>query len=99
MSADAFEARLAHLEGAFGQLDHRLESLERMMIARFDQIDLRFNQIDSRFNQIDSRFGQQESRFNQMESRFSIIDQRFNWLIGILFTSWISTILTVLFHR
>lgn len=92
MSADAFEARLAHLE--------------RMMIARFDQIDLRFNQLDSRFNQIDSRFGQQESRFNQMESRFnqmesrfSIIDQRFNWLIGIFFTSWISTILTVLFHR
>lgn len=75
MSAQPLDARLAHLEGAFLQVDRRLDSLERTM--------------DSRFNQIDSRF-------NQMESRF---ESRFNWLFGIVVTSWISTILTVLFHR
>ncbi len=69
---------MAHLEGAFLQLDRRMESLERM--------------VDTRFNQV-------ESRFNQLESRFPIIDQRFNWLTGILVTSWISTIVTVLLHR
>ncbi len=71
MSAPPLEVRLAHLEGAFLQVDRRLESLDRMTVSRFDQ---------------------QEGRFNQ-------IDQRFNWLIGIVMTSWISTILTILLHR
>jgi hypothetical protein len=89
MSAQPLEARLAHLEGAFIQVDRRLESVERA--------------IESRFNQVDGRFGQLESRLTQMESKFegrlAIIDQRFNWLIGIVVASWISTIVTVLFHR
>jgi hypothetical protein len=82
MSAQPFEARLAHLEGAFLQVDRRLESLERLVASRFDQQDSRFSQMDARF-----------------ESRFAVIDQRFNWLIGIVIASWISTIVTVLFHR
>jgi hypothetical protein len=85
MSAQPWEARLAHLEGAFLQVDRRLESFERMVSVRFGEVDARFNQI--------------ESRFNQMETRFSIIDQRFNWLIGIVVASWLSTVVTVLFHR
>ena len=89
MSAQPIEVRLAHLEGAFLQVERRLDSLERSMDSRFSQIDSRLGQMESRF----------ESRFNQMESRFGIIDQRFNWLIGIVVASWISTIVTVLFHR
>ena len=68
---------MAHIEGAFLQLDRRMESLERT--------------LDGRFNQF-------EGHFNQLETRFSIVDQRFNWLTGILVTSWISTIVTVLLH-
>jgi tetrahydromethanopterin S-methyltransferase subunit G len=71
MSAQPLDARLAHLEGAFVQVDRRLDSLERRLES-FERA------TDSRFNQIDSRF---------------------NWLIGIVVTSWISTIVTVLFHR
>jgi hypothetical protein len=82
MSARPLEARLAHLEGAFLQVDRRIESFERS--------------VESRFNQVDSRFNHMEARFTQMESRF---ESRFNWLIGIVVTSWISTIVTVLFHR
>jgi hypothetical protein len=78
MSAQPFDARLAHLEGAFLQVDRRLDSVER--------------RLDSLERSIDSRF-------NQVESRFTIIDQRFNWLTGIVVASWISTIVTVLFHR
>jgi hypothetical protein len=92
MSAQPWEARLAHLEGAFLQIDRRLDSFERMVASRFAEVDSRFNQVDSRFNQM-------ESRFTQMESRFSIIDQRFNWLTGIVVASWISTIVAVLFHH
>ena len=75
MSAETLEARLAHLEGAFLQMDRRIESLERTVDARFSQID---------------------SRFTQLETRF---ETRFNWVIGLIVTSWISTIVTILFHR
>jgi hypothetical protein len=43
VSAQPFEARLAHLEGAFLQVDRRLESLERTMESRFSIVDQRFN--------------------------------------------------------
>ena len=56
MSAQPLEARLAHLEGAFLQVDRRLESLERAVDSRFNQVDSRFNQVESRFSIIDQRF-------------------------------------------
>ncbi len=56
MSAQPLEARLAHLEGAFLQVDRRLESLERAVDSRFNQVESRFNQIESRFSIIDQRF-------------------------------------------
>ena len=89
MSAQPLEARLAHLEGAFVQVDRRLESFER-------SVDARFGQVDAHFTQIESRLGQMETRF---ESRFAMMDQRFNWVIGIIVASWLSTIATVLFHH
>ena len=75
VSVETLEARLAHLEGAFLQMDRRIESLERT--------------VDARFNHF-------ESRFTQLESRF---ETRFNWVIGMIVTSWISTIVTILLHR
>jgi len=54
VSAQPFEARLAHLEGAFVQMDRRIETLERAVIEGFKRVDARFDQLESRF----------ESRFN-----------------------------------
>ncbi|MBV8343807.1 MAG: hypothetical protein JO190_02310 [Candidatus Eremiobacteraeota bacterium] len=82
MSAQPLETRMAHVEGAFLQVDRRLESLERTMTARFADVT-----------------SHMESRFNQVDSRFSLVDQRFNWLTGIVIASWLSTIVTVLFHH
>lgn len=52
MHAHPLEARIAHVEGAFDQVNERLGSIER----RLDTIDVRFNQVDARFNHVDSRF-------------------------------------------
>ena len=49
MSAQPLEARLAHLEGAFLQVDRRLESFERAVDSRFSHIESRFNQVEGRF--------------------------------------------------
>ncbi|MBV8151297.1 MAG: hypothetical protein JO101_03245 [Candidatus Eremiobacteraeota bacterium] len=74
------------LEIAFGQVADRLNGLDR-------RLDLFEQRLDSRFNLLESRF---EQRFNLIESRF---EQRFNWLIGVIIGTWITTILTVLFHH
>jgi hypothetical protein len=67
MHAHPLEARIAHVEGAFEQVNERLGSIER----RLDGFDARFNHVDSRFN----------------------------WLTGIVVCSWVTTILTILFHH
>jgi tetrahydromethanopterin S-methyltransferase subunit G len=67
MHAHPLEARIAHVEGAFDQVNERLGSIER----RLDTIDFRFNHVDSRFN----------------------------WLTGIVVGTWVTTILTILFHH
>jgi tetrahydromethanopterin S-methyltransferase subunit G len=46
MHAHPIEARIAHVEGAFDQVNERLGSVDR----RLDSIDSRFNAIDARFN-------------------------------------------------
>jgi tetrahydromethanopterin S-methyltransferase subunit G len=65
---------MAHIEGAFEQINERLGSIDR----RFESIDRRFESMDRRFDQI---------------------DHRFNWLMGIVVGTWMTTILTILFHR
>ena len=52
MHAHPLEARIAHVEGAFEQVNVRLGGIER----RLDSVDLRFNQLEARFNHVDSRF-------------------------------------------
>jgi tetrahydromethanopterin S-methyltransferase subunit G len=74
MHATPLEVRMAHIEGAFEQINERLGNIDR----HFESIDRRFESIDRRFDQIDSRF---------------------NWVIGIIVGTWMTTILTVLFHR
>ena len=85
MSAQPLEIRMAHLEGAYEQISHRLGSIEQ----RLGSIELKF---EARFAQVDGRFG-------QMDARFAQIDQKFMWLFGLIGSSWITTILAVLYHR
>jgi tetrahydromethanopterin S-methyltransferase subunit G len=77
-------------------VEARLAHLE----GAFVQVADRLNSIDRRLDTIEnvmqSRFGQLEQGLN---SRFNLIDQRFTWMIGLMVGTWITTILTVLFHH
>ena len=74
MHAHPLEARIAHVEGAFDQVNERLNSIDR----RLEGFDRRFEGIDRRFESV---------------------DRRFNWLAGIVVATWVTTILTILFHH
>jgi hypothetical protein len=60
MHTHPLEPRIAHLEGAFDQINERLGNIDR---------------------------------------RLEGVDQRFNWVIGTIVATWITTILTIIFHR
>jgi tetrahydromethanopterin S-methyltransferase subunit G len=78
MHAHPLDARMAHIEGGFGQLNERLGGIER----RLDGIDRRL-----------------DSSEHLTALRFDQVDRRFTGLTGIVVGTWITTILTVLFHH
>jgi DNA anti-recombination protein RmuC len=86
MSAEQMDIRMARLEGAYEQIDRRLSDMR-------NDFDQRLNDIRNDFNQ---RFSSLESR---MESGFARIDHKFTWTLGLIVGTWITTILTILFHR
>lgn len=79
------EERIARLEGVNEQIRDRLSG-----------IDLRLNGIDARLTGIEWTI---DRRFGRLEPRFAQIDARSLWLTGIVIGTWITTILTILFHR
>jgi len=80
---------MAHLEGAYEQLDKRLGDLAATIDARFGQVDSRFAQIDARFAQIDSRCAEIERKIDTGQWR----------TYALVVGTWITTIGTVIFHH
>ncbi len=71
--AVSFDVRMAHLEGAYEQINHRMGAIEK----RLDGFDTRFAQVDARFAQVDARFAQLDRK----------IDAHFLWILGLLIVS------------
>jgi len=55
--------------------------------------------LDARMGGIEARMARVEGVLEQVDKRVDSIDRRFNWVIGLIVTSWMTTILTILFHR
>ncbi len=54
------------------------------------------NGINQRLSSIDLKI---EARFDQVDAQFVKIIRKFNWAIGLICWCWITTILTILYHR
>jgi len=76
--------RMAHLEGAYEQISHRLTSIEQRMERGFAAVDQRFAAIDQRFGTIDQRFDSVDRRLSSIDQK---IDKQFLWVIGLLIVS------------
>jgi hypothetical protein len=55
MSAQPLEIRMAHLEGAYEQLDKRLGDLAAAIDSRFAQVDVRFDGVDRKIDSLQWR--------------------------------------------
>jgi len=65
------------------------EQLDRRLADLRDDMDQRFFDLRQYLDQ----------RFGAIDQRFKANDQRFMWLAALVVSTWITTILTVLFHR
>lgn len=89
MAAEPMEIRMARLEGAYTQVDRRLDALHG------DMVELR-KEFRSEF--VGLR-GELAALREGVDRRFENVDRKFMWLAGIVVGTWITTILTILFHR
>jgi hypothetical protein len=90
------ESRLARLEGAYEQIDHRLTDL------RQDVIGLRQEMLQGNVSlrQDHASLRQDYASLRQeMVQRFNAVDHKFTWLIGTIVGTWITTMLAILFHH
>ncbi len=66
------------------------------MEERIGRLEGAYEQIRDRLNGIDGRLAGIESSVDTLRTH---VDQRFMWQTGLIVGTWMTTILTVLFHR
>ena len=89
MPASPIEIRMAHLEGAYEQVSQRLTSID----LRFDAVDRRFDILERK---IDSFRDALDKRIDAVDAK---IDERFMWTIGVVVTTWLTTIASIYLHH
>lgn len=72
------------------QHDITLARLETLI----EQNDRRFDTVE---RQIESLEKNTTARFDTVERKIESLDRRMNWFLGLLFTSWLSTIGVILY--
>jgi uncharacterized Rmd1/YagE family protein len=105
------QSRMARLEGAYEQvslrlmnIDPRFDVLDRKIDMRFDAVDQKIEALDAKFDQrisaVDQRFSAVDQRFSALELRIDAkIDQRFMWTVGVVVTTWVTTIASIYLHH
>ena len=104
MPASPLESRMARLEGTYEQVSQRLISID----PRFDgidrKVDLRFDALDQKLDlrfdalgkKIDALREALEKKTDALDAK---VDQRFMWTVGIVVTTWATTIASIYLHH
>ena len=76
----------------------RLETLIEQNNHRFDSIERQLESSErNTTTQIESSEKNTAARFDAIERKIESLDRRMNWFLGLLFTSWLSTIGVILY--
>ncbi|VVM04461.1 hypothetical protein [Methylacidimicrobium tartarophylax] len=81
MPTDTIETRMAHLEGAYEQIDKRLGTVEQRLTLVETKLDGLRRDIDQRFERVDQRFERVEARFERLEHS---LRTQFSWVMGLM---------------
>ncbi len=74
VSASYPEDRLSYLQGAYEQIDKRMDFFQHSLSALRDEMERRFDRVDRKFDRLESKF---DGRFAEIDRRFAGIDGRF----------------------
>lgn len=86
MSAQPFEIRMAHLEGAYEQISERLGGIDGRLTALDQKIDSRFDTLDKKI----------ESRFDTLDRKIDTSQWR---LVSLVVGTWITLVLAIFLHH
>jgi uncharacterized Rmd1/YagE family protein len=89
MPASPIESRMARLEGAYEQVSQRLMNVD----PRFDALDRR---IDLFRDALEKKIDALEKKIDAVDAKN---DHRFMWMVGIVVTTWLSTIASIYLHH
>ena len=97
MPASPIENRMARLEGAYDQVSQRLMNID----PRFDgfdrKIDLRFDALDKKIDALEAKIDALEAKVDAKVAALDAkIDQRFMWTVGIIVSTWLTSIGTTI---
>ncbi len=77
-------------------IDIRMARLE----GAYEQVNLRLTNIDSRLDALDRKIDLfRDALAAKIEALDAKTDQRFMWTVGIMVTSWATTIAAIHFHH
>ena len=111
---DTLEVRIAHLEGAYEQIDKRLGGVESTLVQlrsdlnsstqqlrseiKSDFSDFR-SEIKSDFSDLRSEIRTARSETHQHRAELTgRMDGQFRWLLGTILTTWMTVLLAVFFR-
>ena len=75
----------------FDTVEDKIDNSEQNTTARFESFE---KNTAARF---DSSEKSTAARFDAIERKIDSLDRRMNWFLGLLFTSWLSTIGVILY--
>ncbi len=86
----------------FDIVERQIESSERNMTALIESSERNMTaRIESSEKSMTARIENSEkntaARFDAVERKIESLDRRMNWFLGLLFTSWLSTIGVILY--
>ena len=93
MSAQPWEQRVAHLEGAYEQVDRRLGTIDARLETADSKADTRFDALDRKVDAFRDEVGR---RFDEVGRRIDAYQWR---TTALIVTTWISAMLVTFFHR
>ncbi|MBI3939665.1 MAG: hypothetical protein HY315_02415 [Acidobacteria bacterium] len=108
---DTLDVRIAHLEGAYEQIDKRLGGVETGLgQLRSEMGQLRSeikseisglgSQVKSEISGLGSEVKSVRSEFHQYRAELTgRMDGQFRWLLGTILTAWMTVLLAIFFRQ
>jgi len=87
------ESRMARLEGAYEQVSQRLMNIDPRLDGFDRKIDLRFDALDKKIDALEVKL---DSKIDALDKK---VDQRFMWTVGLMITTWLTTIASIYLHH